>query len=172
MDEAQIYLDGAQRLKNVVEQQCGSLFKAYFVGSPDAIPEAALPCIIFHKIAGKISISTQTATDDLIEQVLIHIIVNGKDGFGSPDDDDNVERQLFTMVEGRDPQTGYYLPTSIMYAIRQNLTLSNTVYNHDESLNYNVTERPEQPNLVEAIITATIYEHVLVVNRNYPTGMN
>lgn len=165
MDDSQVFLDGAQRLKNVVEAQCGSLFKAYFIGVPDAIPEAAMPCVIFYKVAGKISLSQRTGTDDLVEQVMIHILLNGKDGFGTPDDDDTVMRQLFTTVEGRDPQNGNYLPTSIMYAIRQNLTLSGTVYNHDEEMNYSVTSRPEQPNIVEAIITATIYEHVTVLNR-------
>lgn len=166
MDNAQVYLDGAQRLKNVVEAQCGSLFNAYFLGAPDAIPEAAMPCIIFHKVAGKISLSDRTGTDDLIEQVMIHIMLNGKDGFGSPDDDNSVDRKLFTTVEGRDPQAGTYLPTSIMYAIRQNLSLGGTVYNHDEETNYFVAENPEQPNLVQAIITVTIYEHVRVDNRN------
>lgn len=165
MDDAQVYLDGAQRLKNVVEAQCGSLFKEYFIGVPDAIPEAALPCVILYKVAGKISLSQRTGTDDLVEQVMIHIILNGKDGFGTPDDDNTVMRQLFTTVEGRDPQTGNYLPTSIMYAIRQNLTLGGSVYNHDEEMNYDVTPRPDQPNLVEAIITVTIYEHVTQLTR-------
>lgn len=165
MEDSQVYLDGAQRLKNVVESNFGTLFNAYFIGAPDAIPEAAMPCVVFHKIAGKISTSQRTMTDDMVEQVLIHIIVNGKDGFGTPDDDNTVERQLFTLIEGRDPSTGNYLQTTIMYAIRQNLTLSETVYNHEEEINYNVTQRPEQPNLMEAIITATIYEHVDVLNR-------
>src|SRR5579885_1321814 len=109
MEDSQVYLDGAQRLKNVVESNFGTLFNAYFIGAPDAIPEAAMPCVVFHKIAGKISTSQRTMTDDMVEQVLIHIIVNGKDGFGTPDDDNTVERQLFTLIEGRDPSTGNYL---------------------------------------------------------------
>jgi hypothetical protein len=164
MEESQVYLDGAQRLRNVIEDKFGDTFNAYFIGSPDIIPNAAMPCIVFHKIAGKVSLGA-TMTDDLVEQVLIHILVNGKSGFGSPDNDDTVERQLFTLVEGRDPSTGNYLPTSIMYAIRQNLTLSSTVINHDEEMNYNITERPDQPSIQEAIITVTIYERIIVANR-------
>jgi hypothetical protein len=164
MNNGQVYLDGAQRLKKVIEEQFGSLFHVYFIGSPDVIAEAAMPCVVFHKIAGRVTVGA-TQSDNLTEQVLIHILVNSRDGFGSPDSDDTVERQLFTLVEGRDPTTGYYLPHTIMYAIRKNLTLSSTVINHDEEMNYNVTERPDQPNIQEAIITVTIYEQILVPNR-------
>lgn len=164
MDDQNIYLDGAQRLKNVIELKFGAFFKAYFVGSPDVFPEAALPCIVFQKVSGSVSVGA-TMTDDLTEQIMVHIMVNAKEGFGTSDDDDTMMRQLFTIVEGRDPANGNYLPTSIMYAIRQNLTLTQTVYNHDEQINYDVTPRQNQPNILEAIITVTIYEHVNVLNR-------
>lgn len=165
MVDTNVYLDGAQRLRNVIRNQFGSTFKAYFLGSPEAIPEAALPCIVFHKIAGQVTTGKATMSDDMTEQVLIHIILNGKDGFGAPDNDDTVERQLFTLVEGRDPQTGYYLPNTILYAIRHNLTLDSTVLDHAEDMNYSVAERDDQPTIYEAIITVSIQERITVLNR-------
>lgn len=165
MDLGEAYLDGAQRLKNAIEGKFGKLFNAYFIGSPaDIIPDAAMPAIVFQKVRGTVKISA-TQTDDLTEVVLVHLLVNGKDGFGSPDDDNTVMRQLQTLVEGRDPNTQDYLPTSIMGVIRTNLTIGETIINHDEEINYDVTPRPNQPTVVEAIITVTIYERVLVANR-------
>jgi len=164
MDGQNVYLDGAQRLKNVVEGVFGQLFKAYFIGSPDVIPEAALPAVVFQKVSGKVTLGP-TMTDELTETVMAHFLVNGKDGFGTPDDDNTVMRQLFTLIEGRDPATGQYLPTSLMYAIRQNLTLDETVITHEETINYDVTPRVDQPTIVEAIVTVAIQERVLVPNR-------
>ena len=165
MDLGDAYLDGAQRLKNAIEKQFGSLFNAYFVGAPvDVIPDAAMPAIVFQKVSGKV-VASATGTDDLTEVIMVHLLVNGKDGFGTPDDDNNVMRQLFTLVEGRDPDTANYMPTTIMGVIRQNFTLDETVINHDEQVNYDVTPRQDQPTVVECIITVTMYERVLVGNR-------
>jgi hypothetical protein len=164
MEKTGVYLDGAQRLKNIIHEQFGNLFHAYFVGTPEVIPEAAMPCVVLQKVSGSVSAGA-TMTDDLQETVMVHLLVNGKDGFGSPDSDDTVMRQLFTLVEGRDPTSGQYLKTSVLYAIRHNLTLDETVINHNEDINYDVTPRSDQPTVNECVVTVSIHERVLVPNR-------
>lgn len=164
MDEEQAYLDGAQRIMKYVKQTFKDTF-TYFIGSPDEIPEDALPCLVVQKVAGQVSIGA-TNTDDLTEQIMIHILVNGKEGFNTPDDDDTVMRQLFNLVEARDPVTGSYKPTTLMYILRHNLTLGNTVINNDVETNYDVTPRAALPSIVEGIVIVTLYEKIYVLNRN------
>jgi hypothetical protein len=164
MDESHVYLDGAQRLKTAVEAKFGAMFN-YFIGTPLIMPpEAAYPVMIFQKVSGHVEVGASGA-DDLTEQILIQIIFNDKEGYGTPDDDDTVMRKIFTLVEGRDPTSGTYLADTIMYVIRKNLTLSSTVIDHAEDINYDVTTQQDQSTLAEAIITVKFSERIIVGSR-------
>lgn len=163
MDTDTVYLDGAERIMNLAKTTFGSLF-TYYLGAPDIIPESAMPALIVVKVAGTVTVDA-TMTDLVTEQVMIHMMVNGKIGYGTPDDDDTVMRQLFTMIEGRDPVTGFFLPTSLMYALRFNITLGNAILDSDIATNYDVTPRPDQPTITEGLVVVTISERVLVPNR-------
>ena len=165
MDESEVYLDGAQRVMALTKQTFGNLFNSYFLGAVTVIPTAALPSCIVVKTAGSFKVSA-TMTDDVTEQIMVHLLLNGLDGFGTPDDDNTIMRKLFTLVEGRDPTTGYFMPTSLMYALRNNLTLNSKIINNSVTTNYTVTPRTDQPSLVEGIITVTINERIIVPNRS------
>jgi hypothetical protein len=164
MEIEQVYTLLSERIINIIRDQFGSVFKAYFLGEPEMIPEAALPCVVVQKISGDVQVGA-TMTDIHTDQVVVHILVNGKDGFGTPDNEDNISHELEVLVEGLDETTGTYIPTSLMYAIRHNLTLDSTVIDHVEKINYGATPRVDQPTIREAVITVTAETHVLVPNR-------
>lgn len=157
-------LDGSQQIMNLIKAQFGTLFNAYFIGSPDVIPDAALPCVIVQKRSASYKAGA-TMTDDKVEQISIHLLASGKDGFGAPDDDDTVMRQLQNMVEGADATTGQFLDSTIMGIVRKNITLSETIIDNAIEVNYDVTPRVDQPNIMEAAIVVTTVERVFLPNR-------
>lgn len=165
MDDGTITkIDASQKMRNLIQNKFGKLFNAYYIGIPDAIPEAAMPCIIIQKTGGSISVGA-TMTDERTEDIELHVALNGKIGWGTPSDDDTVMRQLQNLIEGIDPATGYYLDSSLMGLLRTNLTMDSTIINSDMIVNYDITPRTDQPSICEAIITITIDERVLVPNR-------
>jgi hypothetical protein len=164
MDEPQIRLDGAQTIRNLLLSTFGSVFTTYYIGAPGEIPEAALPCVIIQRVHTSYRAGA-TMTDDVTEDIMVHILDNGKNSWGAPDDDDTAMRKLQNLVEGRDPVTGAPLKTSIIYALRQNITFTSTIIDNDIDVNYDVTTRPDAPTLVEAIITVKTVERVFLPNR-------
>jgi hypothetical protein len=78
---------------------------------------------------------------------------------------DTVAAALERQVEDVDRTTGGYLPDTLMYAIRHNLTLDSTIIEHSEKVNYAGTPRKDQPTVREAIITVTAQSRILDPNR-------
>jgi|SRR5665213_3370898 len=172
MADQLLFPDAAQRIMSLIRTTYGDTFKAYFLGVPDdfLIPEAGYPACIVQKTVGTFKVGPTTA-DDITEQVYIHLIVNNKTGFGAPDSDYTIMRQLQTFVEGRDPTNGYLLPNTLMFALRTNLTLKTTIapglvtINNDVHINYDVAERKNMPTTTEAVIDVTVTERQIVLNR-------
>lgn len=164
MDESNNKLDSSQVMMNMIKKQFGDLFNAYFIGAPDVIPEAAFPCLVVQKTAASFTAGA-TMTDDKTEQIMIHVLANGKEGFGTPDDDDTVMRQIQNLVEGVDPASGQFLATSLMHVVRQNITFNDNIIDNSVEINYDVTVRPNQPSIMEAIVVVTTKERMLLPNR-------
>lgn len=177
---ADLFPDAAQRIMNLVQQAFGprgELINFYSLGLPDdfKIVEAAFPCVIVDKTAGTYSITgAPTSTDSVTEMVYIHILVNVKTGFGAPNDDNTVKRQLQTWVEGRDPTTGYLKSNTLMYALRRYISLStqNTPgfvpLNNDVHVSYDAPKRPNMPSTRECIIDVTVKERQVILGRDQP----
>jgi hypothetical protein len=172
MNVEPMYPDAAQRIMAIVKSTFGTTF-TYYLGMPDNFMPAqdAYPIVIVDKSAGTFKVGPTTA-DDITEHVFIHIMVDVKTGFGAPDDDNNVKRQLQTYVEGRDPTTGYLLPRTFMYALRTHLTLNSqsvagiVTINNDINISYDSVQRQNQPETREAVIDITVTERQMVLNRN------
>lgn len=168
-DNLNLYPDAAQRIMALMQTTFGNIFRAYFLSLPDdlIIPESAFPCLIVDKVTGTAKVGP-TSADEITEDVYIHIMVDVKTGFGSPDTDDSVKRQLQTLVEGRDPTTGAWLPNTVMYAIRKNLTLnSKTVpnlvtINNNVDISYDAPKRPNMPETREAVVTVSVEERQII----------
>lgn len=171
-DDQQLYPDAAQRIMTLMKKTFGTsreVFNAYFLGLPDnpVIPQDAFPCMIVDKVTGTFKVGP-TSADDITEDVYIHIMVDVKTGFGRPEEDNPIKRQLQTLVEGRDPTNGALIPTSVMYALRKNLTLNSPdaanlpTINNDVHISYDAPKRPDMPETREAVITITVTERQVI----------
>lgn len=164
MDEQIAEIDSAQQLMDLCKAQFKDTFNAYFIGIPDALPQGAMPCLIIQKLREKI-IAGPTMADDVLASISVTLLVDGKEGFGSTDDDDTVMRKLQNLVEAKDPTTHTYFATSLMGIVRKSITLKNHVLDNEVEINYDVTPRPNQPSIMEASIIITTKERIYVVNR-------
>lgn len=171
-DNQVLYPDAAQRVMTLMKNTFGpegEVFKAYFLSLPNnvVLPKDAYPCLIVDKVTGTAKVGP-TMADDITEDIYIHIMVDVTVGLNTPDTDNTVKRQLQTLVEGRDPQTGAWLPNTVMYAIRKHLTLQSPsvsnlpVINNDVNISYDAQERPNMPETREAIISMTVSERQII----------
>lgn len=178
MNDQPLYPDAAQRIMSIVKGTFGtdgSIIHAYSLGLPDnlVIPKDAFPYVIVDKTGGSYSVKdAPTSTDSVVEHVYIHILIDAAAGFGSPETDDTVKRQLQTLVEGRDPTTGYLLATSLMYGLRKYITLQSeaapglVTINNDVTISYDAPQRPNMPETREAVIDVTVTERQVVLGRS------
>lgn len=173
-----MYPDAAQRIKNIIMQAAGSVFhngSTIFLGLPDKFmpSNSAFPLCVVDKVTGTYQVGPTTG-DDITEVVYVRVMVDAKTGFGAPDADNTVKRQLQTFIEGRDPTTGYLLPTSIMYALRSNLTIGSqavpglVTINQKINVSYNEGHYKDMPETREAIIEITMYERQMILSRETP----
>jgi hypothetical protein len=172
-----LYPDATQRLMNLVQGAFGlrgQLMQEYLLGLPDnvVLPDGAFPCVIVDKLDGDYDIAdAPTSTDSVTEEIYIHILVDVKTGFNTPNPEGFVKRQLQILVEGRDQNTGYLLPNTLMYALRTNLTLKTPslpgVATIDQRIHvsYRNPIRPDMPETRECIVTVTVKERQVVLSR-------
>lgn len=173
MQPQSTYPDAATRIKAIVQAQFGDIFHAYLIGLPDDFkpPKDAFPLIIFDTVGEHWEVGPTTA-DDITETVYVHVMVDIDTGFGAPTDDDNIKRQLKNLISGRDPTTGYLLPTSMMYALRTHLTLSSkpvpgqVTINNKINVTYAEGHYKDLPETRDAVLEITVYERQMVLNRD------
>lgn len=164
MDNQQAFKDSVNRILDLLRTAYGGQFHAFYEGDPIDIPDIMLPCVVVEKIAGTLALDA-TGTDMITEQLMIKFVMNKRDDLGSAPDVDFTERKLRLLVEGRDPTTGYFVPQSLMYILRTNITLGGAVIDNDIDINYDVNPRPQEMFTSEAQILITIRERVIVPNR-------
>lgn len=173
MNEQNLYPDAAQRVMTIIKAATEGLFHAYFLGLPDSFmpAQSAFPLVIVDKVTGSYKVGP-TGADDIVETVYVHVMVDVKTGFGAPDSDNTIKRQLQTFVEGRDPTTGMLLPNTLMYALRTHLTLSSPVVpglipiDNEIRVTYDEGHYKDLPETREAVIEITVTERQMVPNRN------
>lgn len=157
MDGAQVYRETVDRFMILCKDTLGSDFNAFYEGDPIEIPAANLPCVIIEKIHGTISLTNApTGHDRFVENISIRLLFNKSDDLGASDDADLTERRLRRYVEARDPQTGTYLAGTLMYALRNHITLSEHDFDADLEINYDVNPRPNQMVTSEAQIQVVV----------------
>lgn len=165
MEDATVYKDPLTRITALVKDTFkDGPFKSYYEGDPIMIPDASFPCLIIEKIEGTVTVDA-TGTDVINEKIHLKLIFNKQDDFGATDDYELTERKLRRYVEARDPTTGYFLPNTLMFALRTNITLGNSVIDSDIDINYDLQPRPEKQVTSEAVITMVVRERVTIPNR-------
>lgn len=174
MSEIVYFSDAVDRILAYLEGGLGNNFHRYFEGDPIHIPASLMPCICVMKLSGETKVSA-TGTNDLNEKLLIKVVYNKKDDYGSNFIDDKVdftERKLRRLVSGRDPNTAAFLPGSIFGILMTNITLGNVVIRMELADDYGIDYRPETPDpkgeyllTSEAYITVDLTMRVVVEPR-------
>jgi hypothetical protein len=164
MQDPKTYPDVIDKILILLKNTFGDTFKSYYEGDPVSIPKVSLPCIIVEKINTRISVGA-TGTDNLDEEMNIRVVMNQSDDVGASDDVDMTERKLRKIVEARDPATNYFMPNTLMYALRTNLTLGSAVINNTVDINYDMNPRPDMMVTSEATVSIITTERIIVPNR-------
>lgn len=164
MNEYGEYKDVMTRLRDLMVATYGDFMKAYFMGVPSGIYVSMLPCVTIHKMSGNIR-NGATGTDSVGEQFVISISMNRLNAQSNDPETDTAFRELYRIVEGRDPATGYYKPNTAVYALRTNMTLGTAVIDNDIDIDYPEAITSEDGVIVEADITIVVREMVAVPNR-------
>lgn len=152
----------SDKIKKLIESwDKNSVFGDVYYGEPDDVSETDLPFAAVDLLDTTIA-QGPTATDLVTQTIKIIIAVNKKDGMSDFDDETvGWKKQLELRVEGIDPVTGQYDPTTIMGIMRKNFTMGNYALNQNVKIKYGEVFRAgiEEPSSGEAHITLSIDHH-------------
>lgn len=163
-DTTQYYKDPPKLIYELVEDTFGDKFE-YFLGSPISLDVTAYPCIVVQSVSGNNTVTdAPTGTDNVGEIVNVHILMLDSGNAATQGTTNTVMRDLYNVVQGRDPATGFYLTGTLMYALRTNIDLGSTILDQDIDINYDVTQTIDR-NVLEAIVTVAAREHITIPNR-------
>lgn len=167
MDEVKYFKDPPQLIMDLMKTTFKGNF-TYFLESPtELIAEAAYPALIVESATSNNTLQgAPTGTDIVSEQINIHVIFSSKDDANATDDKEVTKRRLYQLIQGRNRETGYYLPNTILYALRTNISLFNneqpTVIDSEIDVNYSVAPREDNPALVAATVSIVTKEQVQI----------
>ncbi len=155
----------ARQILDMLKANMADEFKAIYYGDPVKIPQSLMPCIIVDTLTTQNELGP-TQFDKVTTRVIIKLVFNKKDDFnGSPDEALTKEKCEFYM-EGRDKETGKYIPASVQGILRTHLGVEDGAPGFDSTINYDIIIRPEESLTQEAHLTTTIVANVQVPNRD------
>lgn len=165
MQETQTYYkDGVARVLELLKDALGDGY-SYFNGQPEELSELYLPCVMVSETLGKVE-SHATGTDLITETILIIIGLNKKDDIGADPTADLTEFKLRKLVKGQHPDTGEYLPKTVMYALRKHITMDDSILRSDISTDFDANVRGEDTVTQEAYITVTMERLAIIPSRD------
>ncbi len=159
-----VYKDGATLVLDLLRDAFGDQFEQYYNGDPEEILEVNLPCIMVSETQGAIDYGA-TGTDNVTETVRITIALNKKDDLGGSEDTDLTELKLRQLVKAQDPDTGEYIPETIMYALRTHISMGGSVLRSRIETDFDVNIRGETVVTQEAYVTVYIDRLAIVPSR-------
>lgn len=163
MDNQAYFKDGAARVLSLLKDTFGSQFKQYYDGEPEGIPESYLPCIMVTTLRSVVR-SGATGTDNVGEVIKITVAHNTKDDFGADDSQDLTDYKIRKVIMGQSTD-GQYLPESILYALRTNITLDDAAIGNEIDIDFDVNQRGQETFTQEGYVTLTIERLALVPSR-------
>lgn len=164
MDADNFYKGPPERVLEILRNVFGDYFKEYFNGLVDDLPESLLPCVMASTVDGETG-NDSTATDAITETVAIVVAINKKDYIGPQDGINRADLEMRRLVMGQDPNTGQYLPRTIMYALRKYFTLQNSVVDNRISFEFAPGQRGEKIFTQECYLTFVVERQVIVPTR-------
>lgn len=161
--------DGAARILQIMRDTFGGYFKGYHDGEPEAMTDDDFPALMV--VSPRIDVQMgATGTDDITERVTIIVALNKMDDVGATNGDDLTAFKIRKLVIGQDPAStpgaiASYLPDTIMYALRSNITLNSGASNNSVSVEFDINQRGANVYTQEAYITVTIDRYAQVPSR-------
>lgn len=163
-DNTHYYKDPPKLIYELLEDTFNDNYQ-YFLGSPISLEASAYPCMIVQSVSANNTVSgAPTGMDNVAELINIHILMLDSGNAAVGGTQHTVMRELYNLVQGRDPATGFYLTGTVLYALRTNIDLGTAIIDNDIDINYDVTQQVDR-NVIEAIITVAVRELVAVPNR-------
>lgn len=117
-------------------------FNKFYVGNLNKPPMGDLPVLMVYGKSTEMPRST-TATDKYAFGIEIKIMTNAYAKVATAEDVDKVlraQKEIWDLMEERDPTTGIPLSTSILGVLRRNITGTKYLYNNNIEIAYD--ERP------------------------------
>ena len=131
------------------------VFKEFYDGDPDLIPDFNLPCVIVEQ-ATDLTTGAAYATDDITDTVVIRVVFNKKDDWTAQLDPTNTtQSKLRRVIDTRDAPTGEYLPNTIKGILRPQLYGARRI-DGDMNVEYRPNIRPDQAGASYATNEATV----------------
>lgn len=167
MHPQEYYKDATEMVLELMRKNFGDKFRAYFEGDPYDIPVSLMPCMVVSKQTGT-SNPGPTGTQDVTEEILVQVVLNKADDFGSERDLPNIDltnRKLRILCEGRDKLTARYLDDSVCGILAKNFTIGGNVLEMNIATAYPLTERNDDMLTQEAHVTLNIRERIIIKDR-------
>jgi hypothetical protein len=165
MQETQTYYkDGVARILELLKNALGSNY-TYFNGEPE-FTDTYLPCVMVSETTGGIK-SHATGTDLITETIVITIALNKKDDILSTDPTiDLTEFKLRKLVKGQHPETGEYLPETVMFALRKHITMQDSILSSSITTDFDENVRGDDTITQEAYVTVTMERLAIIPSRD------
>lgn len=164
-DQSQFAKDTVTRLIETLQAVCGTNFKTYFQATPTTEPPAVdFPLAIIQKLGGPIVLGP-TQADEVKETVMLTFVLNRADDVGSANIRTTTMRHLQNLVEGQDPVTSQFKPTTVCFAIRTYLTQDEWLINSDVSIKYDIIPKKGAASLCVADVMLSTWRRVMIPNR-------
>lgn len=160
------FIDAVAKILELLKLNFGEEFKSFYNGDPLLIGESSLPAISVSKISGTNTLGP-TGFDEVTEVIMIKLITNKKEDYGASDDVDLTDNKIRNWMEGLDQITGLYVDQCVMSIVRTNITISQTVLDHDEEVAYGVVPRDQKSDFwtSEAHLKLTLRRYIQIPGR-------
>ena len=151
-----MYAQPVDKLVEVLREEFGEQFKAYYNGDPDAIPDFNMPCVSVVKNSDQIA-NGPTGMQRVTEELVVKIIYNKADDWTAQTDQVALtEKKIRDVVEAVDPSTGNYLPQTVKHALLNRFTATGLQLNQAMTFELGVLPRSEELITQEGHLTLSV----------------
>ncbi len=164
-DTTRYYKDAPKMVCELMQDTFGSQFR-YYLGSPAMLGADAYPCLIVQPSASSNSTANApTGHDEIEETINIFILYIDSQGAHSGPSENTTMRNIYQLVQGRDPQTKQYMKRTVLATLRRENDLGGMVFDSDISIDYDANRDESGKIVLQAVITLKTYERVAIPDR-------
>jgi hypothetical protein len=134
----------------------GGPFKEWYDGDPEVIPDFNLPCLVV-SLLGDTTTTETTASDQVVERVIIKVIFNKKDDWTTEVDPLNMTERKIREIIGRiEEDSGSYSMPTIKGVLRSQLSENNLVLDDEMTVELGIAPRANDVLTAEGHVIITV----------------